>query len=74
VRISAGGSTIVIDGDGIQCITPGDIVEKCSSWKKAGPASETIAATTPPPGTMILCAAQATSANADQAALMDGEG
>jgi type VI secretion system secreted protein VgrG len=42
VRISAGGSTIVIDGVGIQCITPGDIVEKCSSWKKAGPASEDI--------------------------------
>ena len=74
VRIGAGGSYVLIDGNGIQNVTPGDITEKCTTWKKSGAASETIAATAPPPGSAVACATQAASANAGHAALMGGDG
>ncbi|WP_414449329.1 type VI secretion system Vgr family protein [Burkholderia sp. 22PA0099] len=39
VWIGAGGSYIRIDANGIENGTPGDILEKCASWNKPGPAS-----------------------------------
>jgi len=74
VRIGAGGSYVLINGDGIQNVTAGEIAEKCESWNKASALSELNTARAQRPGSMVPCAAQAVSANADHAALMSGDG
>jgi len=47
VWIGAGGSYIRIDANRIENGTPGDILEKCASWNKPGPASAQISTALP---------------------------
>jgi type VI secretion system secreted protein VgrG len=47
VWIGAGGSYIKIDANRIENGTPGDILEKCASWNKPGPASAQISTALP---------------------------
>lgn len=42
IWVGAGGSYIKISGSGIENGTPGQILEKCASWEKAGAASATV--------------------------------
>ncbi|RDS78709.1 DUF2345 domain-containing protein, partial [Dyella monticola] len=44
IWIGAGGSYIKINGNRIECGTPGDIFEKCAWWGRQGPASMDIRA------------------------------
>ncbi|GAU05098.1 type VI secretion system Vgr family protein [Burkholderia stabilis] len=47
VWIGAGGSYIRIDANRIENATPGDILERCASWNKAGAASAQISTALP---------------------------
>ncbi|MBC8636886.1 DUF2345 domain-containing protein, partial [Caballeronia sp. EK] len=47
VWIGAGGSYIKINANRIENGTPGDILEKCAAWSKAGAASAEISSTLP---------------------------
>jgi type VI secretion system secreted protein VgrG len=47
VWIGADGSYIKINANGIENVTPGDILEKCASWDKPGASSSSLSSTLP---------------------------
>ncbi|CAB3793431.1 hypothetical protein LMG28688_03724 [Paraburkholderia caffeinitolerans] len=59
VWIGAGGSYIKITPNGIENGTPGDITEKCASWDKPGPASDSPPMLELPQGVCKECRANA---------------
>jgi type VI secretion system secreted protein VgrG len=72
VWIGAAGSYIKINGNRIENVTPGDILEKCASWSKVAAASANAAAPELPLGDLKLCAQRGEQANADHGALLSG--
>jgi type VI secretion system secreted protein VgrG len=47
VWLGAGGSYIKITATGIECASPGDIVEKCAQWDRRDPDSQLLKSTLP---------------------------